>query len=134
MQMREREATRKYLLEFGGAMALYLVVLFLSLRGAAYLDQGFGRTLLLLSPMIPIALALWSYMRQLGRVDEYVRLRNLKSLALAGGITGGFSLTWGFLENAGFERLSMFTVWMVFGGSWAAVSVAQAMYCRFAAR
>lgn len=132
--MREREATRKYLFEFGGAMALYLLVLFLSLRGAAHLDEGIGRTLLLLSPMIPIALALWSYMRQLGRVDEYVRLRNLQSLALAGGITGGFSLTWGFLENAGFPRLSMFTVWMVFGGSWAAVSIAQSLYCKFAAR
>jgi len=134
MAMREREATRKYLLEFGGAMGLYLVALFLSLRGAKYVAEGLGRTLLLLSPMIPIALVLWAFMRQLGRTDEFVRLRNLQSLALAGGITAGFSLTWGFLENAGYPRLSMFTVWMVFGGSWAVVSCAQAFYCRFAAR
>src|SRR5690348_8865771 len=132
--MREREATRKYLAEFGGAMALYLVVLFFSLRGAKYLADGPGRTLLMLSPMIPIALALWAYMRQLARIDEFVRLRNLQALALAGGITAGFALTWGFLENAGFPRLSMFTVWMVFGGSWAIASVAQGLYCRFAAR
>jgi len=132
--MREREATRKYLFEFGGSMALYLVVLFLSLRVGAHLDDGVGRSLLLLSPLVPIALALWSYMRQLGRVDEFVRLRNLQSLALAGGIAGGFSLTWGFLENAGFERLSMFTVWMVFGGSWAVVSIVQSLRCRFATR
>ena len=132
--MREREATRKYLFEFGGSMALYLLVLFLSLRGAVYLEDGVGRTLVLLSPMIPIALALWAYVRQLGRVDEFVRLRNLQSLALAGGITGGFALTWGFLENAGFPRLSMFSVWMVFGASWAAMSVAQSLFCRIAAR
>ena len=132
--MREQEATRKYLTEFGGAMALYLVVLFLSLRLARQLDDGLVRTLLLLSPMIPIALALWAYMRQLQRTDEFVRLRNLQALALAGGITAGFALTYGFLENAGFPRLGMFTVWMIFGGSWAVVSVAQGMYCRFAAR
>ena len=132
--MREREANRRYVFELGGAMALYLLVLTVSLRGAPYLAPGFLRTLLLLSPTIPIALALWAYMRQLGRVDEFVRLRNLQALALAGGITGGFALTWGFLENAGFPRLGMFTVWMVFGGSWAVVSVWQGVWCRFAAR
>jgi len=130
--MREREATRKYLVEFGGAMALYLVVLFFSLRGAKYVAEGPGRTLLLLSPMIPVALVMWAFMRQLGRIDEFVRLRNLQALGIAGGITAGFALTWGFLENAGYPRLSMFTVWMVFGGSWAVVSVAHALYCKFA--
>ena len=130
--MREREATRKYLVEFGSAMALYLVVLFFSLRGAKYVAEGPSRTLLLLSPMIPVALVMWAFMRQLGRIDEFVRLRNLQALGIAGGITAGFALTWGFLENAGYPRLSMFTVWMVFGGSWAVVSVAHALYCKFA--
>lgn len=132
--MREREATRKYLIEFGGAMALYLVVLFASLNGAKHVADGVGRTLLLLTPMIPIALVLWAFMRQLGRMDEFVRMRSLQALAIAGGITAGFCLTWGFLESAGFPRLSMFTVWMVFGGSWAVTSVAQGLYCLFAAR
>ena len=132
--MREREATRKYLIEFGGAMALYLVVLSASLRGARLLDEGMGRTALLLTPMIPVALALWAYMRQLTRMDEFQRMRNLQALAVAGGITGGFALNYGFLENAGLPRLSMFTVWMVFGGSWALVSIWQGLYCRFAAR
>jgi hypothetical protein len=132
--MREREATRRYLLEFGGAMALYLLVLFVSLRGAPHVDESPLRTLLLLSPMIPIVLALWAFMRQLARVDEFVRLRNLQSLALAGGLTAGFALTWGFLENAGYPRLSMFTVWMVFGCSWAVMSIAQGLYCKLASR
>ena len=132
--MREREATRKYLLEFGGAMASYLVVLFFSLQLAKQLDDGLARTLLLLSPMIPVALVLWAFMRQLKRMDEFVRLRSLQAVAIAGGITAGFSLTYGFLENAGLPRISMFTVWMVFGGSWAVMSVAQGLYCRFATR
>jgi len=132
--MRERDATRKYFIEFGGAMALYLLVLFASLTVAKHLEDGVGRTALLLTPMIPIALALWAFMRQIGRMDEFVRLRSLQALAIAGGVTAGFCLTWGFLESAGFPRLSMFTVWMVFGFSWALMSVAQGLYCRFAAR
>jgi hypothetical protein len=84
--------------------------------------------------MIPIALVLWAFLRQLRRMDEFVRLRSLQALALAGGITGGFTLTYGFLENAGLPRLSAFTVWMVFGMSWAIASIAQGLYCRFAAR
>jgi hypothetical protein len=63
-----------------------------------------------------------------------VRLRSLQGLAIAGGVTAGFALTYGFLENAGLPRISMFTVWMVFGGSWAVSTVAQSLYCRFAAR
>lgn len=132
--MREREATRKYLKEFGGAMAAYLLVLFVSLRVGRGLEEGPARTLLLLSPVIPIALVLWAFMRQVGRMDEFVRLRSLQALAIAGGITGGFALTWGFLENAGFPRLSMFTVWMVFAGSWAVISASQGIYCKITAR
>jgi hypothetical protein len=67
-------------------------------------------------------------------MDEFVRLRSLQALALAGGVTAGFTLTYGFLENAGLPRISAFTVWMVFGGSWAVVSCAQALACKFAAR
>ena len=132
--MREREATRKYLIEFGGAMASYLCVLFLSLSLAKQVEDGLARTLLLLSPMIPVALVLWAFMRQLKRMDEFVRLRSLRALAVAGGITAGFALTYGFLENAGLPRISMFTVWLVFGGSWAVSVVTQSLYCRFAAR
>ncbi len=132
--MRERDATRKYLLEIGGAMALYIVVLFFALTTAQKLEPGVGRTVLMLSPMIPIALALWAVLRQLRRSDEFQRLRSLEALSIAGGITAGFSLTYGFLEGAGYPKLGMFVVWCVFCGSWAVVSVARSFYCRFASR
>ena len=132
--MREREGMRKYLREIGGATGLYLVVLFFSLRYAKYLAEGFGRTLLLLAPMIPCALMLWAFMRHMKRMDEYVRLRSLQSLAVAGGITGGFALTYGFLEIAGYPRIGMFSVWMMFCLSWGVVSCAQLLYCKFATR
>ena len=132
--MRERDTTRKYLMEFGGAMIAYVVVLYVSLTFAKQLEAGFARNLVLLSPMAPIGLAIWAYMRQLRRVDEFVRLRSLQALAVAGGIVAGFSITYGFLENAGLPRVSMFTVWAVFGVSWAVASVGQGLYCRLVAR
>jgi hypothetical protein len=132
--MRERDATRKYLLELASSMALYIVVLYFSLTIARKLDPGVMRTVLMLSPMIPIGLALWAVLRQLRRSDEFQRLRSLEALAIAGGITAGFSLTYGFLEGAGYPKLGMFVVWMVFCGSWGVVSCARSFYCRFASR
>lgn len=116
--MLERESRRKYQLELGGAMFLYLAVLFGSIYLAKTMTPGLPRTLLLLSPMIPILLAIWAIARQFQRMDEFVRLRTLEGLAIAAAVTAGLSLTYGFLEGAGFPRLSMFWVWPVMGFVW----------------
>jgi hypothetical protein len=42
----------------------------------------------------------------------------LENLAVAAAVTAGASLTYGFLENAGFPKLSMFVVWPVMGAVW----------------
>ena len=54
------------------------------------------------------------------------RLRLLESLGIAFAITGALTFSYGFLETAGFPRLSMFTVWMVMGASWGAVNLVRA--------
>ena len=41
----------------------------------------------------------------------------LESVALAAAITAGLTFTYGFLETAGFPRLSMFSVWCVLCGA-----------------
>jgi hypothetical protein len=51
-------------------------------------------------------------------MDEYVRLRNLESLAIAAAMTAGLSFSYGFLEGDGFPRLSMFWVWGIMGVGW----------------
>jgi hypothetical protein len=40
----------------------------------------------------------------------------------AGAVTAGLTFTYGFLEGAGFPKLSMFWVWGLMGGTWAAVA------------
>jgi uncharacterized protein (DUF697 family) len=120
--MLEREAKKKYRIELGGAMLLYMAVLFGSITLAKSMPEGLARTLLLLSPGIPVMLAVWAIARHFRRMDEFVRLRSLEGLAIAAAVTAGLTFTYGFLESAGFPKLSMFWVWSVMGGTWAVVT------------
>ncbi len=115
--MHEKRVGKAYMKEMMGSLLIYMVLLFAAIRFGRPLEPGAVRTLILLSPMIGFGLALWAIARHFARVDEYVRRLLLESLALGAGITAGLSFTYGFLETAGFPRLSMFTVWMVLCGS-----------------
>jgi len=48
---------------------------------------------------------------------------SLESIAIAFGVTAGWVVTYGFMENAGYPRLSMFTVWMVMMLAWAIIAI-----------
>ena len=111
--MHERRVAKAYARELVGAILLYSLLLVLAIRYGRPMEEGSLRTLVLLSPMLGFGLALWAIARHLARVDEYIRLFLLESVALAAAITAGLTFTYGFLETAGFPRLSMFTVWCV---------------------
>jgi hypothetical protein len=116
--VKEREGNRRYFYELFGAMTFYGVVLYASITMGRPMPPGLSRTLVLISPMIPLALAIWAIARHFRRVDEFVRLRSLESLSLAAAVTAGLSLTYGFLESAGYPKLSMGLVWPVMGAVW----------------
>jgi hypothetical protein len=130
MVMKEREANQKYRLELFSAMLAYLVVLVGSIMLAKPMDSGTARTLLLISPVVPLMLAVWAIARHFRRMDEFLRMRSLESLAIAAAITAGLSLTYGFLESAGFPKLSMFWVWGVMGLAWGAQACLRCMFSR----
>jgi hypothetical protein len=111
--MYQKRINHTYLREMLGALVLYCALLVLAIRIGRPLDEGALRTALLVSPMIGFGLMLWAIARHIRRVDEYVRQLLLESIGLGAGITAGLTFTYGFLENAGFPRLSMFTVWVV---------------------
>ena len=119
--MLEREARKKNITEMAIAMALYAVVLVVSIKFGRPMEAGTARTLALMAPVIPLLLAVWAIVRQFGRMDEFVRLRSLESFAAAAGITAALTFSYGFLETAGYPKLSMFAVWSLMGISWAAV-------------
>ncbi len=116
--MRERDAKRKYYWELGLGMAFYVAVLSVSLRAVDRLEPGIVRTLVALTPAIPVFVVVWVIARAFRRMDEFVRLRSLESIAVAAAVTAGVTFTYGFLESAGFPRQSMFWVWAIMGFTW----------------
>ncbi|SFD42010.1 hypothetical protein [Massilia yuzhufengensis] len=115
--MYQKRINNTYLREMLGALALYCALLVCAILFGRPMQEGVLRTLVLVSPMIGFGLMLWAIARHIGRVDEYIRQLLLESVGIGAGITAGLTFTYGFLENAGFPRLSMFSVWMVMCGA-----------------
>lgn len=128
--MHEKRVGRAYRGELLTAIAVYVVLLFASIRYGRPLDDGLLRTAVLLAPMIGFAMMIRAIARHVARVDEYQRMRLLETLALAFGITGAVTFSYGFLETAGFPKVTMFSVWMVMGVSWGIASLVLAMRAR----
>ncbi|HEY1044666.1 MAG TPA: hypothetical protein VGE60_12460 [Telluria sp.] len=120
-----------YARELWGSIALYAVILVLAIRFGRPMDDGLPRTLVLVSPMLGFGVALWAMVRHFGRMDEYLRRVQLENIAIAAGVTAGLSFTYGFLETAGFPKLSMFSVWITMGG---ALFVVTQLRCRVLGR
>jgi len=137
-----RTAKRRYLAEFLAAMAAYTLAVFASsfwLR--AHPGSGW-RVPVALAPVVPIVAALWAWVRLFRCMDELYRRIQVEALALAFGGTallvidelyrriqvealalafGGTALlviAYGFLEVAGFPRLTVWWVWVVMATLW----------------
>jgi hypothetical protein len=128
--MHTRKIWFRYLAEMSAAFLLYAVVLTISLEVGPPMPKGILKTLVLVSPTLAFLLVVWAVVRQFRRMDEYVRSMALESIALAFGVTAGWVVTYGFMENAGYPRLSMFSVWMVMMSAWAIISIGRGMVGR----
>jgi hypothetical protein len=128
--MHEKTVNRTYLLEMAGAMTLYTVMLVASIKLGRPMAEGPLRTAIMLAPMLGFFGMVWAIARHLKRVDEYIRQFTLENIAIAAAATAGASFTYGFMENTGFERLSMFTVWFVLCGTWGAATVVRGLMNR----
>jgi len=120
--MNHQAKNRQYFFELMGALLLYMVVLTITVRVAPGVEPAGLKILLSVSPMVPIGLAIWAIARHFRRVDEYLKRVTLENIAIAAAVTAGASLTYGFLENAGFPKLSMFAVWPLMGAVWGTVA------------
>ena len=113
----EKRVAKMYFRELMGALALYTLLLVAAITFGRPMTPGVLRTAVLLSPMIGFGAAIWAIVRQVQREDEYIRKRLLENIALAAAITAALTFSYGFLETAGYPKLSMFTVWCVLCGS-----------------
>lgn len=124
--MHDKTVTRIYRRELGAALLVYTVLLVASIRLGRPMDAGMMRTLALVSPVIGVLLMVWTLVRQVRRVDEFIRQTTLESIAIAAAVTAGLTFTYGFLETAGYPRLSMFAVLPLMFGVLGAVCVVRA--------
>jgi len=111
--MHEKRIAKIYFRELFAALVLYTIILMVAIRFGRPMAPGVLRTAVLLSPMIGFGAAIWAIVRQIQRADEYIRMRLLENVSLAAAITAGLTFSYGFLETAGYPKLSMFTVWCV---------------------
>lgn len=125
--MREKEAARRYLLELLGSVAVYTALLVAALTFGEPMQPGLWRILVLASPMLGFGLMFWALVRQYRRMDEFIRRLFLENATMAAAVTVGLTFTYGFLEVAGYPKLSMFSVWMLMGASWGAIALVRGL-------
>lgn len=118
----ERKHSQQYLRELGSSIAIYIALLVPSLIYGPEMPDGLAKTAVLTIPVLGFFLMIWAIARQFQRMDEYQRRLALESLSLAAAVTAvtaAITFTYGFMENAGYPRLSMFVVWGIMGSTWA---------------
>jgi len=111
--MHEKRLAKIYFRELAGALLLYTIILMAAIRFGRPMTPGVLRTAVMLSPMIGFGACIWAIVRQVQRADEYIRMRLLENVSLAAAITAALTFSYGFLETAGYPKLSMFSVWGV---------------------
>lgn len=126
----EKRVGRAYHRDLWSSVLVYVVLLVGSIYFARPMAQGVVRTVIMVTPMIGFGLMIRAMARHLSRIDEYQRIRMLETFAIAAAITAGLSFTYGFLETAGFPKISMFSVWMVMGASWGLVGAVRGLLKR----
>ncbi|MND49030.1 hypothetical protein D3C80_399680 [compost metagenome] len=100
----------RFIVEFSASMAAYMVVLvgsvwFLNISEI----EGGWKTVVALTPMLPGAAVALSVMRQVRSSDELQHRIQLEALSLAFAGTALVTFSYGFLENVGYPKLSMFS-------------------------
>jgi len=125
--MTEKSRNTRYFAELSGALLLYVLVLVVSLRLVPDANPGAVRIALAVMPALPLMLMIWVIARHFRRIDEYLQRVSLESIAIAAAVVAGLSLTYGFLENAGFPRLSMFVVWPLMGATWGVLALVRGL-------
>lgn len=96
---------KKYFLEFGFSMVLYVVTLFLSQSFVISHPASTWVIWVSLLPVVPAIMATVAVIRQLARFDELQQRIQFVSFAISFAIVGLGTFTYGFLENAGYPHI-----------------------------
>ncbi|TBV07002.1 hypothetical protein [Phytopseudomonas dryadis] len=110
---------KRFLVHFSLAISAYIVMVVLSTLLLANQAEGPLRIAAALLPVLPMLAVAVVLIRQLRQLDELARQIQLEALGIAFVGTALITFSYGFLETAGFPRLSMFFVWSLMAPLWA---------------
>ncbi|MDH2247944.1 hypothetical protein ACQKFE_20670 [Stutzerimonas stutzeri] len=110
---------KRFLVHFWLAMAIYAGAVIASSLLLAQVQDGALRVASALLPVLPMIAVATVVIRHIRHLDELARKVHLEGLAVAFVGTALITFSYGFLETAGFPRLSMFMVWSLMGPLWA---------------
>ncbi|UUD63817.1 hypothetical protein D16iCDA_19420 [Pseudomonas seleniipraecipitans] len=109
----------RFLAHFALAMVAYVSAVIISTLLLINVPEGIVRTVSALLPVLPMIAVAIVVIRQIRQLDELARMIHLEGLAVAFVGTALITFSYGFLETAGFPRLSMFLVWSLMAPLWA---------------
>lgn len=110
--------SKRFVIHFSLAITAYVIAVAVSSLTQVMLSEGIARTLCALLPIAPMIVVAITVIRQIRQLDELARTIHLEALALAFVGTALITFSYGFLETAGFPRLSMFFVWPLLAALW----------------
>ena len=115
-------------LELVLAITFYVVILIISLKALTHIENQSLKVLVSLLPVLPVILVIWVISRQFIRFDELQRKIQLQALAISFLGTAFLTFSYGFLENIGFPKLTMFIVWPMMGTFWSMSTIIGSWY------
>ncbi len=114
---------KRFLMEFAVVMVVYILCVVISSSLVRSMPDGVAKIALALLPVIPMIAMAVSIVRRVNAMDEMGRKIQLDALAVAFVCTALTTFSYGFLETAGFPRLSAFMVWPIMGGVWCVATI-----------
>ena len=115
-------AGRNYLIELCVTMGLYVGVLFARPWAIDHLSSPALIDAVKVAPAIPIWLTFYVIVRYYQRIDEFEKLKFLKTMSLAFGISSCLIVSYTFLEDVGLPALAITWGWPTLAVSWALTS------------
>lgn len=116
-------SSKRFPMEFAVILLVYVLCVVISSACMSSMPDGAATIALALLPVIPMIAMAVSIIRRLNAMDEMGRKIQLEALAVAFVCTALTTFSYGFLETAGFPRMSAFMVWPIMGGVWCVATI-----------
>ncbi|NCE91813.1 hypothetical protein [Pseudomonas sp. L13] len=114
---------KRFPMKFAVILLVYVLCVVVSSVYMSSMPDGVAKIALALLPVTPMIAMAVSIIRRLNAMDEMGRKIQLEALAVAFVCTALTTFSYGFLETAGFPRMSAFMVWPIMGGVWCVATI-----------